>query len=210
MKIIGFSGQAGAGKDTIARIVLEHITGSTMAFADPLRNAAAAMFGLTHEQMTDRVLKEKVIERWGKSPRQMLQLLGTEAGRDLFGNDLWCKRAAVSVAHIVAQDSLESFAREVLLFTDVRFADEAEWIKSMGGVVVDISRPALAAVGISGHRSAQPLPADCLDFRFSNHGNLGDLERVVPAALSCWLNEATAVHVAKRNAERNLRVDKAA
>jgi hypothetical protein len=198
MKIMGFSGQAGAGKDTSARIVLQHITGSSMAFADPLRNAAAAMFGLTDEQMSDRILKEQVIPRWNKSPRQILQLLGTEAGRDLFGNDLWCKRAEVTVDWLVYMDRLEPAARDVLLFTDVRFADEAEWIRSMGGVVIDVSRPALKAVGIDGHRSAVPLPADCIDFTFNNFGTAEELELVVPAALSFWLNEATDLHVVKR------------
>lgn len=199
MKIIGFAGQAGAGKDTIASIVLEHVTGSQMAFADPLRNAAAAMFGLTDEQMSDRILKEQVIPHWGKSPRQILQLLGTEAGRDLFGTDIWCKRAGITLDWIVYMDSLEPTARDVLLFTDVRFADEAQWIRSMGGVVVNVDRPALKQVGIDGHRSAQPLPADCIDFTFYNHGTAEDLKTVVPAALSFWLNEATDLHRVKRD-----------
>lgn len=210
MKIIGLSGQAGAGKDTLASIVLKHVTGSALAFADPLRCAAAAMFGLTDEQMQDRDLKEQVIDYWGKSPRQILQLLGTEAGRDLFGDDIWCKRAALTVDSFIEMDRLEAFPRDVLVFTDVRFDDEAQWIKSLGGVVVDIQRPALKSVGIKGHRSALPLSAECIDFTFYNHGNLDDLQTVVPAALSCWLAEAMPLHIAKQKAAAQLRADKAA
>jgi len=199
MKLIGLTGPAGAGKDTLAGMILDHVSGHSVAFADPLRHAAAAMFGLTMDQMLDRDLKEKVIPRWGKSPREILQLLGTEGARDLFGNDVWCKRAQITLDQIVALDKREHTAADVCIFTDVRFKDEAQWINERGGVVIEIRRKAAIPVGIAGHRSAAPLPAHIPDWTIYNDKSLSDLRELVSRNLNDWLEDATHLHELARN-----------
>lgn len=187
MKMIGLAGAAGAGKDTLASWILEHQTGRSFAFADPLRHAASAIFGLTPHQMQDRVAKEAVLSHWGKSPRELLQLLGTEGVRDVFGGDTWVKRAQITVDQYLAQLSYEPFHPQVMIWTDVRFDEEAQWIKDNGGVVINIERVGVSLVGIAEHRSASGISENLVDETFYNSGSLEDLRLNALGDLPSWL-----------------------
>ncbi|SEG15507.1 deoxynucleotide monophosphate kinase family protein [Marinobacterium lutimaris] len=196
MKLIGIAGRANSGKDTLAGLILEHVTGQQRAFADPLRRAAMEIFGLTLEQMTDRDLKEKVIPYWGYSPRQVLQLLGTESIRDVFGPDTWVKRAALGLEELLAVDADERYDGDVVVFTDCRFAEEARWIRQSGGVVIHITRPGLAAV--HGHVSEMPLPEALIDFVVVNDGSIDDLRHQVLHQVAGWLDQGEHYQVERR------------
>ena len=79
VKLVGITGKAGAGKDTLASFLLEaHMDesriGKQIAFADPVKKATAEMYGIPLNNLYDRELKETVDEFWGISPRQMAQL----------------------------------------------------------------------------------------------------------------------------------------
>lgn len=125
MKLIGITGKARSGKDTAAKILCLNHGFVRMAFADPLKMAAQQMFGLTHAQTWDDRLKEVVIERWGKTPRQIFQLLGTECVKPFFGEDMWVRR--LDLNYQVLKDS------DNVVITDVRFDAEHSYLKQRGG-----------------------------------------------------------------------------
>ena len=78
--LIGITGPAFSGKDTIANhLCLTHGYFTCEAFADPLRDGLSALFGLFPHHF-DAKHKETVIEWIGKSPRELLQTLGTQWG----------------------------------------------------------------------------------------------------------------------------------
>jgi hypothetical protein len=128
MHLIGIHGKARCGKDTCAAYLVKYHGFIRQAFADPLKRAAQHIFGLTDEQTWEDGYKEVVIDYWGMSPRQMFQKLGTEAGRNVFGQGLWIRRWAKfysefgDVANIVVPD--------------VRFDNEADLIRGLGGKVI--------------------------------------------------------------------------
>jgi len=93
MRLIGLTGPAGSGKDTVARLLCEQHGFVQMAFADPLRAMLKAGLGLTDEELHRRDLKEAPLEWLGKSPRQLLQTLGTEWGRQHVHPHLWLELA---------------------------------------------------------------------------------------------------------------------
>jgi len=200
MKLIGLSGAAGVGKDTVASMVLGHVSGHAVAFADPLRRAAVEAFGLSMNQMLDRELKETVIDRWGKSPREILQLMGTESFRDVFGDDHWCNRADLTLDQLIEMDRREATSADVCIWTDVRFENEARWIREKGGVIVEIRRSSVYPVGVVGHRSAQPLPPECVDWTVYNEAGIDELQARIPERLAGWLSDAVPVHEARRRA----------
>lgn len=145
MRLIGLTGLAGAGKDTVADFLRETQGFVGMAFADPLRAGLQAMFGLTPEQLNDRESKEAPIDWLGASPRRLMQTLGTEWGRTFVAKDVWLR---------TAQQTLERFRRaepclhiEGVVVTDVRFRNEADWIVAQGGEVWRIVRPAPTLIG---------------------------------------------------------------
>lgn len=95
MRIVGITGRARSGKDTLAdMIVAASRSGIWMSFADPIRHFIARVSGLPYAELVDSPRKETPIPDLGnKSPRQMMQTLGTEWGRDLIDSDLWIKVA---------------------------------------------------------------------------------------------------------------------
>ena len=167
MKLIGITGKARSGKDAIAKFAWSQYGFTRIAFADPVKMAAQAKFGLTIEQTWRDELKEVVIPHWGMTPRQIFQMEGTEAGRDVFGNDLWIKRFMLSYNLLKDTDDI--------IVPDVRFDNEAYAIKALGGIIIEVRR---GQAGLSGSaashvsESGLSLPAD---YVIENEGTLEEL-----------------------------------
>jgi len=183
MKLIGLSGQARSGKDTVGANLIKQYNYHRYAFADPLKKAGSEMFGIPLDDFYADDKKEVDNEFWGISPRRIAQLLGTEGGRELFRQDIWVKRAEYEfVQHkaVVADIQLDSFGKIAgeagMVITDVRFPNEAAWIREMGGTVIDIVRPgADGNVGVEAHASEAGYPDELKDYVIQNDGTLADL-----------------------------------
>lgn len=167
-KLYGITGLAGSGKDTVADYLgLDHAF-TKIAFADPLKAAAASMFGLDHRHFHDRRLKEVPHPYWGLSPRRLLQLLGNDAAKPHFGNDIWVKRWKLSYDAVRDTDNV--------VVPDVRFELEAEHIRAAGGVIIHITRPNAGLDGEHGqHASEAGIKFRDGDYLLYNDGDLVDL-----------------------------------
>ncbi len=143
--VIGLSGPKRCGKDTVANYLVEHHGFYKMAFADPLRSAASAIFGWSIEQMTSDDRKEVVDEYWGVSPRRGLQLLGTDAVRNNIGQETWVRAARLRIdAWASAMAGSGGHARIVL--SDARFPNESDVVlDGYSGAVWRIDRPGYEA-----------------------------------------------------------------
>jgi hypothetical protein len=130
--LIGLTGLAGSGKDTIAAHLVNKGQYAHVAFADPIRRGITTMFCLSPD-MLQHPNKEKPIPMIGKSPRELMQTLGTEWGRNLVHPDVWLKLAAEQI------DVHLQFASGVVV-SDVRFENEAALIRQMGGVIWHVRR----------------------------------------------------------------------
>ena len=167
-KLIGIAGKAGSGKDAIADRLWEHHSFLKISFADPLKLAAAAMFGLDLSHFFDREEKEAKIKYWGLSPRQMAQLLGTEATKPVFGDDFWVRRWYLSF--LLMKDT------DHVVVPDVRFELEAEFIRRLGGTILHVRRPTAGLQGMDGlHVSERGIRHDSNDLVIDNDGTLDDL-----------------------------------
>ncbi|AYV76469.1 MAG: deoxynucleoside monophosphate kinase [Terrestrivirus sp.] len=144
-KIIGITGRKFNGKDTIANYLRDAYGYRQIAFAGPLKEICGKLFGFTNEQLHGN-LKETPDPTWfGLTPRQVLQFVGTNMFRDHmselndnFGNDFWLLCARKTMEKIFKEDETAKF-----VISDVRFPNEVEMIKQMGGVVLRVSRPSL-------------------------------------------------------------------
>lgn len=164
--LIGITGRKGSGKDTLGRILRERHGFRTTAFADPLKDAARIIFGLSHAQVHGEIAdKEAPDPRWdGLTPREILQRLGTEVGRSIHP-ETWIRSAMLRV-------EAEPGAWAV---TDVRFANEAAAIQARGGIVVRVDRPGLAEGVGAGHASEAGIEAIPVDLVLVNGGSVEDL-----------------------------------
>lgn len=173
-QLIGLTGPAGCGKDTAAAII-EGISGLyyKVAFADPLRNGLRAMFGLSDTQM-ERPEKEQVLHAIGKSPRQLMQTLGTEWGRNLVHPELWTILALATIR------SHRDKGQRVVI-TDVRFENEAALVREMGGVVWHIHRDSAGTP--HAHASESGVIRHGSDVAINNNGTLPDYIAAIKKAL---------------------------
>jgi len=133
--LIGLSGVARSGKDTLAAGLAQYGY-KRLAFADPLKEMAVTLNPIVDSQGTrlaDVVTSdgwESVKDRYPEA-RRILQFLGTEVVRAI-KQDHWVE---------ITREAIAAGGRFVV--TDVRFESEAEMIRQMGGIVVEIFRPSL-------------------------------------------------------------------
>ena len=179
--LIGLCGAAGSGKNSVADFFTDADGRRFLqvAFADPLYQCVSTITGLSVSQLQDRDIKEAVVPWLGKSPRQMLQSLGTEWGRGTVHPEMWVR---ITMERIKADLST---GRSVVI-TDVRFPNEAAAIKAAGGRVVRVDRPGWSgclADEARQHASEAGLPDYLIDAVVVNRGGLNDLKSVAVACI---------------------------
>ena len=152
--IIGIGGFRRSGKDTLARAIAamaqsRGMATAIIAFADPLRQAAAAAYGINAAEFTNDLLKDSVVEAWSITRRQMLINLG-EAMRGI-DPDHWVKawRRAVTTQSRIERTALASLAGSysavahspvLIIAPDLRFIREANAIHALNGLNVLLRR----------------------------------------------------------------------
>lgn len=178
IKLIGLTGYAGTGKDTVRKILEEHgFIG--LAFADPIREMLRTLMqgaGICSGYMDDRALKEEIIPHLGVSYRHMAQTLGTEWGRSL-QPDLWLRLAGRNMDSYIGAGELLSDIPVRFVVSDVRFEDEADWIRERGGVIWQINRP--GATPVRAHASEEGIAQIKPDMVINNTGNMFHLRMAV-------------------------------
>ena len=176
MIIIGINGAKGAGKDTVGTHLVSNHGFQRFAFADLLKQSAAALWPNVQPQHWDlwkndpRV--EVVITSFGVpiarvSVREFLQRYGTEAHRDVFRDDFWIH----SLAESIGDNSGD------VVITDMRFPNEIEAVRLWGGKLWKVVRPGTGQG--DNHRSEHVVPDQEFDAVFVNSMGIEELHRAV-------------------------------
>lgn len=165
MMLIGLAGKARSGKDTAAAYLAKDIGLYRHAFADPIKRMLEQVFGNNFVD-GDR---ERIDPISGVSYRKLMQTLGTEWGRAV-QPDLWTRVAKAKWEWVKDGmpwetplgkcSNLQLHNEQMnagMVLSDVRFDNEAEWIRSEGGIVIHVERPDTDQVGIAGHASEAGL-----------------------------------------------------
>lgn len=169
--LIGLSGYARSGKDTVAEYLVEHYGFTRMAFADPMKEALRRLNPLITFGGMDGISLAWAVEKSGwevvkdESPevRGLLQRMGTEVGRNMFGEDFW-------VDYAIGQ----SWKNDNVVFSDVRFRNEAHAIQKNWGQNWRINRP--GSVAANDHISETQMDGYSeFDLVLSNDGPLEEL-----------------------------------
>jgi len=193
MMVVGLVGFIGSGKGT-AGDILTKIGFQKHSFAGPLKDAVSVIFGWDREMLEgetkeSRAWREQPDEFWSKvmgrpyTPREALQKMGTEAGRNIFHNDLWI-------------EALQRRIKGNTVITDVRFQNEMQFVKKNGGIIIEIARGtapdwydtarlanegslkdivAMKQYGI--HESEWKWIGQGIDYVIHNDGTIGDLKK---------------------------------
>jgi hypothetical protein len=172
--LVGLCGYAGSGKDEAAKGLVAD-GWERVALADALRDALAALDPLIHASNNHvvTVLSNVLAEFDGDwdavkkfhDVRRLLQRLGTEAGRDIHGQDCWVN---------IARRKILATSNNVVV-TDIRFANEAAMIRDLGGVLVRVERP---GVGPVNEHVSEVMPFEA-DHTLLNDGSIEQLHDTI-------------------------------
>lgn len=178
--VVGFCGPAGAGKTTAACYLVGYHPGwNRCSFADPLRSMLRAL-GLKPEDFTHDKKEHPHQLLCGKSPRQALQTLGTEWGRQTIGDDIWIRAATHQILN-----HIENGGRVVM--DDVRFDNEAGMIRALGGIVIHLGRAdQRSGTTHTTHASERGVSSGLIDLWIE----AADVPELY-AKLNTWLNHFT-------------------
>ncbi len=151
-RVIAFTGKAGAGKSTAANWILRnHPKAMKMSFAQPLkkmfyeliRQSIPKAWPHTPIEYIDGALKEEPIPFLSnRTGRELMQSLGTEWGRNTVQPDFWVNIAQGKLERLLGDRRVASDTPQILaVYDDVRFQNEADMIRSYGGLIVNVQRP---------------------------------------------------------------------
>lgn len=130
IEIYAFSGKIGSGKNYIAENVLNSSLPPkntvVMALADHFKVDACTKNGVQYE----RIYHNKDSES-----RRILQMLGTEQGRNVYGQDIWIKTVLTWIK-IYSERGTKRF-----IITDIRFPNEVKAFKEVNAIIIRVHAP---------------------------------------------------------------------
>lgn len=197
--LIGLTGRAGSGKDTVYNTLYalfnEVRPVVRLAFADNLKYSALAAFQDPQQdwlELAERIKSDGTIsveigeDKITVSGREFFQRYGTEAHRDLFGEDFWVDAILPPLEPLDFGPFLHS--PEIYVVTDVRYDNEASRIREYGGFIWLIDRPG-DEIEESQHASEIPISEELIDYVIPNDGDLEDLKNNIAKTIIASLME---------------------
>ncbi len=125
--IIAISGKAETGKDFFIKEVFAPMGYHQFSLAWHLKCGLVGKGVATYEE---------VFQTKPPRVRTEMQLEGTERGRDIYGDDVWLKTTSAWLRLLS-----ESWGIDKFVIGDVRFPNEAQFVRALGGKVIRIHAP---------------------------------------------------------------------
>ena len=176
--IIGITGRKRSGKDTIGNYLVKKYNFKRIAFADSLKQFCKLMFGLSDDQVHNDILKEQTDTYWNYSPREILQIVGTELLRDSLSTSLQniSKNIWINSVEIQIMNNIKN-GHDKCIITDVRFPNELDFIRNNNGRIWKVIRPSIMNENqkYSYHASEVSIDQFVSDHIFINDGTIQDL-----------------------------------
>lgn len=135
---------------------------------------------ISSDRRTTRQVKESIFVHG----RTLLQRFGTESHRDVFGDDFWVDALLPTGSEAASPIWVKSFTDgpfvenipQVCVITDVRFENEAQRIKALGGEVWHIDRWTESS---DSHSSEKILPPELIDYTIVNNSTIDHFRDMV-------------------------------
>jgi hypothetical protein len=161
LKLIALAGPKGSGKSHIAKLVTQNTGGIVLSFAGPIKAMLAKAEILPPEAFLPEHKENTAHGRCGKSPRYLMQTLGTEWGRQIIGEDIWVETVVSQIKTLQAAQK-----HPLIVIDDLRFGNEAKAIVNLGGKIYRVRRAGFDYTGE--HASEQPIPEQYIEGELVN------------------------------------------
>jgi len=195
--IIGITGKAGSGKDTVA-LMINKLLGNkyhVRRYSGKLKEVASILLGVPVEKFEDQEYKKSTLGgEWNNiTVREFLQTLGTDCVRYGLHDDawviaLWNDYKEEDVYYTSPIDLIGSYPNnpKVIhrvsnkeqslpnwIIPDVRFNNEADAITDRRGLIIKVQRPGIKTMD---HASENELETIIPHYTIINDGSFFDLE----------------------------------
>ena len=175
--LIRLTGEAGSGKDTVGQILSNDHGYIRESFKENIIYPLANIFDISPSIFCDRELKEKPsASLFGQSPREVMQSFGTDWGRNMIHPDIWVNHTKRNILELLDKNFK-------VVVTDVRYNNEAEMIRDLGGEIWKIDRPDNPFKIDTSHCSENGIADDHIDLTINNHSDIDKLKRMILIAL---------------------------
>lgn len=184
--IIGLAGYAGVGKDTAGDILIQKYDYRRVGFADKIKS----MLYDINPQVGSLDVQTLVNEQgWSGAKaipevRRLLQELGV-AGRTFLGEDIWIWEALGEAVYVEQNQNADGGVEKItqkIVVTDVRFENEAKFIRDFGGQIWQVVKDGVRPV--NEHISETDLIGFDFDKIITNNGSKEDLEKQIEEILN--------------------------
>jgi len=189
--LIGLTGKKRSGKDTVYQIINSissndpNMIVRRIAFADKVKEATSIILNISpaylelHKDNSNLVIKLERGDLWlDLSLRNIIQRIGTEVGRDLFGKNFW-------IDQVLPLDFDHS--NQLVIVTDVRFENEAQRVIDLGGVIWEVQRPDNNYK--DDHSSEAGIGKEYINHIIVNRNSLQNLEREIRIAMYAYTSD---------------------
>lgn len=137
-RVIAFAGPAGVGKSTAAAFLKHEVRlgkVQILSFATPMREMVAALLPLGMGAFTQEHKNDPEHGLCGKTPRQLLETIGTEWGKEMIGKNIWLD---------ILANQINSGIADTYAIDDLRTDAEAVYLKEkFNAVIIHLSRPGI-------------------------------------------------------------------
>lgn len=175
-RLLGFGGRLASGKDALADHLVETAGYVKIGMSDALNHALLTLDPIIDQdgqwvQRYSDVIEERGYVDAKKHPevRRLLQVLGTEVGREMIDVDVWVKISERMIRSLLANG-------KKVIITGVRYPNEVDLIERLGGRTVWVERPSDSASKSIHISESSVLPRD-FQHVVDNDGTLEDLYR---------------------------------
>lgn len=185
--IIGITGKKRSGKDSFSEALFKESGKATVLhFATPVKTIAAILLGkYSFYFMEDKRKDEPFIFSDGKmyTGREILQRVGTEAIRDNISKSVWIDNMRERIKNVPHGN--------IVIIPDVRFENEAKFVKDFGGIIVRVERE--NHVSEDDHSSEMDMDKISPDFTYSFKDD-DDYKKEMELSAQSLLNQIDSSH----------------
>jgi hypothetical protein len=168
IQYVGLTGPKGVGKTSLANLAKLYHGYTILSFAGILKDMLELM-GVP-ERYTRGDHKDRVVPGLNVTSRYMQQTLGTDWGRNTIHKDIWIFAMSRKVDILMSKFAMSRHAGDKMLpfmiFDDVRYDNEATFIKAKGGTIIELERPDVQRD--TTHESEHGVASEFIDFKITS------------------------------------------